>query len=200
MDTTNEINEVEEVILPNELETLKNRADMLKISYHPNIGVDKLREKVNSFLDKNNEEEKKVITGLNSGNADFIMHSDYKKLTTQQRKKRAASLIRINVTTMNPNKKEWEGEILSVGSAKLGTFKKFIPFNTIDGWHVPYIIYESMKEKKCSVFHTVKDHLGNKIRKSKLINEYSIEVLPQLTKDELKELAQRQAMSGSIDN
>lgn len=29
----------------NELDVLKERADQLGISYHPNIGVDKLREK-----------------------------------------------------------------------------------------------------------------------------------------------------------
>jgi len=180
--------------LPNELEVLKNRADKMGIKYHPNIGVEKLREKVNGILEENN-----VTTGLQNTSSDFMTHEQYSKKSFGDRKKRASSLIRINVMNMNPNKKEWAGEIISAGSAKLGTFKKYVLFNTDDGWHVPYIIYEAMKERKCSVFTTVKDHLGNKVRKAKQIPEFNIQVLPPLTKEELKELAQRQAMSGSID-
>jgi hypothetical protein len=44
------------------------------------------------------------------------------------------------------------------------------------------------------MYHTVQDNKGNKVRKSKLVNEFNIEVLPALTKEELKDLAQRQAM------
>jgi len=182
-----------------ELTTLKARADMMGIAYHPSIGLAKLKEKVNGILEESTAEESNIVNSLSSGDPGYITHAEYKRKMLATRKKRAGSLIRINVSCMNPNKKEWEGEIISVGSAKLGTFKKYIPFNTTEGWHVPYIIYEAMKERKCSIFQTVKDHLGNKVRKAKLINEFTIEILPSLDKDELKALAQRQAVSGSID-
>jgi hypothetical protein len=100
---------------------------------------------------------------------------------------------------MNPAKKEWDGEIISVGSAKIGTFKKFVKFNTEEGWHIPNIIYEYIKERKCSIFFTEKNHIGQKVRKAKLVNEFNLEVLPPLTKDELKSLAQRQAMEAGQD-
>jgi hypothetical protein len=45
----------------------------------------------------------------------------------------------------------------------------------------------------------VKDSRGNNVRKGKLIKEFAIEVLPQLTEAELKEMARRQAMSRAID-
>jgi hypothetical protein len=45
----------------------------------------------------------------------------------------------------------------------------------------------------------VPDSRGNKVRKGKLIKEFAIEELPPLTKEELAELAQRQAMSKSVD-
>jgi len=187
----------ETIEVTDELESLKARADMMGIKYHPSTGVDKLRAKINNAL--SGGEESKDISNLNSGSNNYITGEEYKKLKDNERKKNAGRLIRINVTCMNPEKKNWEGEIISVGSAKLGTFKKFIPFNTIDGWHVPYIIYEALKERKCSVFHSVKDHLGQKIRKSKLISEFSIDVLPPLTTKELQELARRQAMAKSGD-
>lgn len=180
---------------PTELDTLKARADMMGIKYHPKTGVEKLRAKIDNALGESNE--KKEVQEAKE--VKMLTHKEFKKLKLAERKRNAAKLIRVNITCMNPEKKNWEGEIISVGSAKLGTFKKFIPFNTTDGWHVPHIIYEALKERKCSVFQTVKDHLGQKIRKAKLVPEFSIEVLPPLSKEELKDLAQRQAQAGSID-
>ena len=48
---------------------------------------------------------------------------------------------------MNPAKKEWTGEIMTVGNRVIGSVKKFIPFNADDGWHVPYIMYEQLRER-----------------------------------------------------
>ena len=77
--------------------------------------------------------------------------------------------------------------------------KKFVPFNADDGWHVPYVIYQQLKERQCQIFQTATDARGNKVRKGKLIKEFAIEVLPPLTKEELEELARRQAMAKAID-
>jgi len=109
-------------------------------------------------------------------------------------RKEVAQLIRCRIQCMNPAKKDWPGEIFSVGSAKLGTFKKFVPFNSPEPYHLPRIIYDMLVEKKCTVFHTVTDTRGNKIRKGRLVNEFAIEVLPPLTKEELSDLARQQAL------
>jgi hypothetical protein len=100
---------------------------------------------------------------------------------------------------MNPAKKEWDGEIITTGNSLVGTFRKYIPFNSDEGWHVPQIIYNQLVSRQCQVFTTVTDARGNKVRRGKLIREFAIEVLPQLTPQELHELAQRQAMAKSID-
>lgn len=194
--------DVQEDNIPSELETLKARANMRGITFHPKIGLDKLKAKLKAA---DNEEEATNVAALQDKNSGMvahvtpISHTEFTRMSIKDRKKKAGSLIRINVSSMNQNKKNWEGEIISVGSAKLGTFKKYIPFNTTDGWHVPYIVYEAMKERKCTVFHTVKDAKGNKKRMPRSINEFNIEVLPPLTKVQLKELAQRQSMAGNID-
>ena len=45
---------------------------------------------------------------------------------------------------MNPTKKEWEGEIITVSNALVAvTVKKYIPFAAEDGWHVPQISLNS---------------------------------------------------------
>lgn len=180
-------------LVQDELTVLKQRADMMGISYHPSIGLDKLKEKLANAL---SEEPVEAVE-------DEPEVSDTKTETVGQRnsrlKKEASKLVRIRVTCMNPNKKEWEGEIFTVSNAVVGTFKKMVAFNTEDGYHVPHIIYEQLKERKCQIFQTVKDSRGNKMRKGKLINEFSIEVLPPLTEKELKELARKQAMAQSVD-
>ena len=176
-----------------ELATLKARADMMGIKYHPSTGVDKLKAKIDLKL-AGKEEEPEVKSKAKEYPEGYVTDAEFKDEAFRLRKQTAGKLIRVRVTCMNPSKKEWDGEIISVGSSKIGTYKKFVKFNTEEGWHIPFIIYEYLKEKKCAMYHTVQDNKGNKVRKSKLVNEFNIEVLPALTKEELKDLAQRQAM------
>ena len=185
-------NQNEDVLeMPDELTSLKQRADLLGLSYHPSIGLEKLRDKVNAALSAQEETKPEEVA------------QDPVTETLDQKRRRlrdeAAKLVRIRVTCMNPNKKEWEGEIITAGNAGVGTFKKYVPFNADEGWHVPNIIYQVLKDRECQVFSTVTGPRGNKFRKGKLIKEFAIEVLPPLTEEELKDLAQRQAMSKSVD-
>jgi hypothetical protein len=178
-----------------ELATLKARADMMGIKYHPSTGVDKLKAKIDLKLaGKEEEPEVKAKPKSKEYPEGYVTDAEFQDEAFRLRKQTAGKLIRVRVTCMNPSKKEWDGEIISVGSSKIGTYKKFVKFNTEEGWHIPFIIYEYLKEKKCAMYHTVQDNKGNKVRKSKLVNEFNIEVLPALTKEELKDLAQRQAM------
>lgn len=177
----------DEDLVVDQLATLKARADMLGIQYHPSIGIDKLREKVNAA----------VVHEPAAAPAQPVAESQAQvNLRLQQE---ASKLVRIRIQCMNPLKKEWEGEIFTVGNAVVGTYKKFVPFAADDGWHVPHIIYEHIVSREYQSFITVTDSKGNKTRKGKISKEYSVEVLPALTKDELDELARRQALAKSID-
>lgn len=185
-------NEVQsQVTAQDELNALKSRADMMGISYHPSIGLEKLREKVNAALTGAAEktEEPAVVDPT----------AETEGQRNSRLKKEASKLVRVRVTCMNPAKKEWEGEIFSVGNAVVGSFTKYVPFNIDEGWHIPQMIYQMIKDRECQIFYTITDSRGNKTRKGKLVKEFSVEVLPPLTKEELHELAQRQAMSNSIE-
>ena len=166
-------------ITKDELTTLKERADQMGLSYHPSIGVEKLREKINDALAESSEPAEPESAGA----------------IRKRKRDEALALVRIRVTCMNPNKKEWEGEIFTVSNAVVGTQRKYVPFNADEGYHVPRIILNQIKARQCQVFHTVKDERGNKTRQGKLIKEFAVEELPALTEQELKELAQRQAMA-----
>ena len=173
---------VEEIQAPDELTSLKSRADTLGIKYHPSISVEKLREKVNAALAPTEE-------------AAAAPKPDERMILRNE----ATRLVRIRLTCMNPNKKEWDGEFITAGNAVVGSHTKFVPFNADEGWHVPHIIYEQLRDRECQVFYTVRDSKGNATRRGKLIREFSIEVLPPLTAEELHDLAQRQAMAKSVD-
>lgn len=178
--------------IPDELTSLKARADMMGITYHPSIGVEKLREKVVAAL---SDAPAPVVESVHS--APEVKESEAAFVGRMRRE--ANTLIRVRVTCMNPNKKEWDGEVFTVGNSVVGTFSKFVPFNSAeDGWHIPTIIYQTMVERKCQIFTSTKDSRGNVTRQGKLIKEFSIEVLPPLTREELQDLAQRQAMAKTI--
>ena len=180
-----------ELEMPDELTALKARADMLGLKYHPSVGVDKLREKINAAMADDKPVEAEVATPVAE---ETVGERRFRK------RKEATELVRIRVSCMNPAKKEWDGEIITAGNSLVGTFSKFIPFTDAeDGWHVPRIIYNQLVQRQCQVFTTTRDGRGNSSRKGKLIKEFAIEVLPNLTAPELAELAQRQAMSKAID-
>lgn len=176
--------------VPDELTSLKARADLLGVKFHPSISLDKLRDKVNASVTVAEVAEPEVTAEASE------------ETVTQRRlrkRKEANELLRIRVACMNPAKKEWEGELFTAGNSLVGSFTKFVPFDTEDGWHVPRIIYEQIVQRQCQVFNTVRDARGNSSRKGKLIREFSIEVMPQLNEKELTELARRQAMAKSVD-
>lgn len=184
-------------IVEDEFTALKARADLMKLKYHPSISLDTLREKVNGVLNSKSEDIKKEEDKPEVKNEVKVPETENQ--IRLRYKNEAMKLIRITVVCMNPAKKEWQGEIFTVGNSALGIIKKFIPFNNAEGWHVPHMMYEVLKERMCQVFVTVPDGQGNKIRKGKLIKEFAIEVMPELTKKELDDLAHRQAATKSIE-
>lgn len=180
-----------------ELENLKARADLLGVTYHPNIGTEKLREKIAA---KQAEEDAPVLVsgeaaGKSEEKASTQCAEESHAAKRVRLKREGLKLVRVRITCMNPFKKEWEGEIFTVSNNAVGTVKRYVPYNVEDGWHVEHILLEQLKERKCQIFVSEKDSRGNKVRKGKLIREFAIEVLDPLTDKELAELAQRQAMA-----
>ena len=186
-----------------ELASLKARADLMGVAYHPSIGLEKLREKINAAIeqtgDANSEDaavEQAQVAADTAASAPVAAET---QLQFHARKKREANeLVRVRVTCMNPSKSEWEGEIFTAGNSLVGSVTKYVPFNNEEGWHIPRIIYNMMRDRMCQIFVTAKDSRGNTTRQGKLIKEFGIEVLPDLTAEDLTELAQRQAVSHAI--
>ncbi len=179
---TEELNEFE----PQEIDLLKSRATDLGIRFSPNIGVDKLRTKVNEKMNPDVDSVEDVKSK--------VMAKNQKR---QQQIKDARKLVRVRVMNMNPNKKDWKGEVFTVANAVVGTIRRFVPYDV--EWHCEDFILQQIKARKMSRFYTVMNDKGMKIRKYRLVPEFSVEELIPLTSAELKALADDQKKRGAID-
>ena len=179
-------NSVDEAVV---LQAAKNKADMLGVTYHPNIKMDKLQAKIQAKLDELPE-----VDPITSGAVPVLD----KGTSRASKRKDAAQLVRVRVTCMDPNKKDWPGELFSVGNSVVGFFKKYVPFGT--EWHVPKIIFNHLQSKKCQIFVTIMDSKGNKTKDPRLVGAYNVEVLAPLTPTELAELAKVQQASGRLED
>ncbi len=198
-----------------ELEVLKERADVMGIEYAVNIGVDALKAKI---IAKQEEPSKPVKLAdpedeefnhmpMNSSKArreqikaeqEASMKTSKTETVQQIRdrlKKDAMKLVRCRVYNMNPSKADLKGELVTVGNKYLGTVRKFIPFGeaTDNGFHMEQILFDELRQRKFQQLRPKKVRGIEVAPERRMVPEYNLEVLPQLTRAELKQLGEKQA-------
>jgi len=175
-----------------ELEALKARAKVMGISFSPKIGIERLRAKIDAKLNP-------VVEEIDS--AEETETQRKARIRKQQREEQMA-LVRCRIANLNPSKRDLRGEIFTVANKYVGTVRKFIPYGeaTDNGYHVPKILYEQLKSRKFLQVNTRNDRsAGNQIVvDQRWVPEFSIEVLPRLTQEELDKLAAAQAAAGGV--
>ena len=187
---------------PTELEILKQRATLMGVKFSNNIGVEALKQRIadhEAGLDKEEPEAPKLnpLAGDVASQAPAATKSPRQVLIEE-----ATKLVRLRITNLDPKKKDLPGEILTIANEYIGTIRKFIPYGEVtdDGWHVPYCLYQMMKDRKFLDIRVRKDRrTGTTHTEQRWVSEYSLEVLDPLTPEELKQLAQAQLAAGSID-
>lgn len=182
--------EIQQPEQKDELAILKARADLLKIPYSNNISLAKLKERIEDHMGKDEEEEEQEV--------EEVVET---KATLRTRLIREATrLVRVRVTNMNPAKAAFPGEIFTVANSTVGTIRKFIPYGagTEAGYHIPYAIYEMIKRKKFTLTKKEVGPNGSPIFNKYERKEFAIEVLEQLTPEEIKKLAAEQAATGRV--
>lgn len=109
-------------------------------------------------------------------------------------RREAMALVRVRVSCMDPQKKNLKGELICVSNRNFGTIQRFVPFNR--EWHIEKVLYDVLQEKEFMVFDREKTgRAGIEVATPRNVPAFNIQVLPPLTKAELKDLAQRQAMA-----
>ena len=206
-----------------ELALLKQRATMMNIPFSNNIGVETLRQKIQDALDgKSNTEntapvEPAKANPLEAGAAQMAAATHEaedgaqadqvekpEKVLSLREKLRLENmrLVRCRITNLDPKKKDLPGEIVTVANDYIGTVRKFVPFgeHTEEGFHIEYCLYKMLKSRKFLNIRSTRDRrTGTQKVSQSWAPEFSIEVLPPLTKEELHKLAQAQIAAGSLD-
>lgn len=183
---------VTETVAPvvDERTLLMQRADQLGVPYSGNIGTEKLRERINAKLSEGEEpEEEEVVTG---------------KLSKSQLRANllaeARKLIRVRITCMDPTKADLQGEIFTVANSFIGTIRKFIPYGAFseNGYHIEKALLDNLATKTFSEPVTKYDERGRPYMTKRTRKYFAIQELPQLTKEELAELARDQRVTGRV--
>ncbi len=173
---------------PTPRDLLKEKADLLGITYSRNISDEKLKALIDEKLNPtvNEEVDNKVKT-----------HDEQVSDAISTMRTEAMKLKRCIVTCMDPAMKEWETTpYLSVSNSILALPKIVVPLGV--EWHIPQIYYDMLKNQKCFISVKGKDVKGRTITTRKEINKYSIQDLPDLTEKELAELKQAQIMRDGV--
>lgn len=190
---------------PTELDMLKNRARLMGIVFSNNIGIDSLKGKIQAKLDdddarsqpsdqQDDEDEPEVKSEpMSKVAAAQKMRDD---MFTDQMK-----LVRLRITNLNPSKKDLPGEIITFANRILGSVRKFVPFGeaTDNGYHVPYCIYQLLKDREFVNIKTRKDSRGRVHIESNMAREFALEVLDPLTTVELARLSAAQSAAAGQD-
>lgn len=175
-----------------ERDSLKARADRMGLTYQPNITTDKLRELVESTIES--RMEKPTIP-------ESVVTAEVAAVPEDPRKKardEALKLVRVNVSCMNPALAGRDGIIVMASNSLIRTQKKFVKFATPEGFHIPNIIYEQLLAATYLRITKKVNKQGHEEMISETLPAYAIQVLPELTAEEITNMriAQNAAKSG----
>lgn len=182
-----------------EMTILKQRATMMGIKFSNNIGLEALRKKVADAQEGITEQEQPEVNPL--ATATSAVQED--KLSMAQRiRLENTRLVRVRIQNLDPKKKDLPGEILTVANDYMGTVRKYVPYGeaTDNGYHIPYCLYKLLKGRKFLHVSVKKGRNGKERVEQQWVREFAIEILPQLTEEELKQLGQAQLAAGSLND
>ena len=191
-----------------QLAILKQRAALMGITHSNNISVEKLKKRIEDQLEGREEVPTSTAVDAQANPLDVADATaskqavKVKQLTLRQYMNNTQMrLVRLRITNMDPKKKDLHGEIITVANEYLGTVRKFVPFGEVTdgGYHVPYCIYRELDSRKFLNIVTRKDLRTGQTRvEDNWAKEFSLEILPQLTSDELNRLAVTQAAANGM--
>lgn len=198
---------VNDIAMPSELDVLKQRATLMNISFSNNIGVEALRKKIEAAQAEDEQEPEAEEDGeeeeVATSNPLTTSPVTTKKMTLGQKiRQEQLRLVRVRIQNLDPKKKDLPGEIITVANEYMGTVRKFVPYGeaTDNGYHIPYCIYEFLKNRKFVNITIKRGKNGHTQVSHADVREFSIEVLPALSKTELDQLATAQIAAGSLND
>ncbi len=215
--------------MSNDLESLRVQATALGITFSGNTGVKTLAKKIDNYKEPLTTNEAAANAAADIlGDAEPLpeiveqpkikapptlaelqlmdlrdVNPKNQVLIRQIVRAKALVLRRVRIINLDPADSEIFGAIITVSNKYTGKVSKFIPFgdDTQMGYHVPQIILNHLLSQKFVMRKQNKNsQFGVKTYKTTYMAKFNVTILPDLTEDELKALADRQAASQSITN
>ena len=174
------------------IEELKAQADKLGIKYNGNIGEAKLQEKLDDHAEAVREARK-----------EHMAVEDVKVSQRSQKadlKREMLRLVRVRVSCNNPHKKGVAGDVFAAYCKLTGTVKKYVPFNSPHGWHVPKMLIEEIKSKQYQGFIEKKTPDGKKVKRPVLLPSYVVEIMEPLTHKEVSKITESVRASSAAED
>lgn len=175
---------------------LKARAEELGISYNSNIKTDALAELISNAEQGITPEIAEAAKAAEEVSKKLVEDKPKEEVKVENKaktvgqikaeaRKAALKLVRCIVTSMDKDKADLSGEIISCGNSMTGMIKKFIPFGK--EWHVPVVLLETLKDKKMLMVRDRRTPKGT-IKEHYEVPQYNVQILPDLTQEELNRL------------
>lgn len=181
----------------NKLTVLKAEAEKLGVDFHKNISESQLEARITAFKESGPELSKEdIMAAVKASESEYVRSMKDSDARNHIRDK-CNELVRIRVVCMNPAKREHKGEVFT-GINDVTTIKKFVPFNV--DFHVPRILVNVIKDRQFAVYSNVKLEGGGETRKPRLIPEFTVAELDNLTDEELSRLRADQQARGTVGN
>lgn len=161
-----------------ERESLKNKLTILGISYQNNAPTAKLRQLLEEFAEQDQHKEHEPDVPTAPSKRQLVLD--------------ATKLVRVTVISNDPTKKEYQGELFTVGNSVIGTIRKFVPFGR--PWLIPQILLNVIEEREFQLFELKRTADGGQTRIPRTLKAYNVIRHELPTAEELAELAKSQAL------
>ena len=170
-----------------ELELLQEQATIMGITFSKKAGVAALKEKIAAKMNGESIEDDEVEVEQ-TPTKQTLTKAETEAKQRKEIYNEAMKLVRIHVSCMNPAMSEVPGAIFAVANEYIGNVRKYVPFTGHDdGWHVPNCIYQLLLSKQFTTTRTQRDPITKReVQVPVTLKEFNIQVLPQLTEEELE--------------
>jgi len=227
--TMTAIDASEAVRTSDSLNDLRKAAKDLEIPHSGNTGLETLREKIMKVLedrvlsspetrdeyqgifgddDLDEIEIAKPIPKKDTGPSVSQMlkmdPSEIEDIALRRRVIRAQALrlVRVTIQNVDPGDAVLAGGIVTTMNKYTGKVTKYVPYGeeSEGGYHIPWMLYEHLRDWKFPLRKEQKGgRFGVKTYKTTMVSKFKIDILPSLTLDELREMANHQRAAQSID-
>ena len=172
---------------PTDRELLKQKADLLGLTYASNISTDKLRDLINQANEPVEVKQDTSVNKLGSSVEDEAM-----ALRLELTKK-----IRVMITCNDPLMKDWDmTPYYSFSNSTITLDSITIPLGV--EWHIPNAYVGMLQAMECKIPVKTKDEKGRPITIRRTVKKYNVNILPPLTAEELEALKMAQVMRDGL--